>query len=1026
MALKLEEERASIARVLLAATGDVARRKAPAEILRFFCDALVRASSHIRLAWTAFGNLNETVIVPLYSAGPAAEYARALRIDHSPTHLAGPTRKALSSDKAAVCRFWDDRDSSGIPWRQEANRWNLKECMSLPLLFGERDIQGVVAFYADEPGYFEEVGNELFLSFSHLARIALRERHEAAELLRFRDLLDQSSDMIFIVGPSHDTVTFANRTARERFGISEWSQCVFVDLFPESFRNDLTREMTGLFQNPGSSLSLSTRTVIDEDPGAWVTLSFQRTRDVVSETTRLMAIMRDISGKRREVRTLSANLRLHERILESLNEGFCELDRKGCIIRGNATAERALGYNPGDLVGQDIRHILSVDPDTSGPAIINAMSLETLFHSNDASLVKKDGSLLPVNATLLPIGESSQGDIGTTILAFEDMSFRKEIEQRQRETERLYTQVVQNAPDGIYLFDPVTHRVSSTNPAFCTMLGYQPENIEGEPITIFINIPEEVIEGRIRSIRENGHSNNIPRHYRRKDGTLIPVTTSATSLSLQGKEQILVTVRDMASATLSQEVTRLGYNIDRRILAGDSLQSILPSVVDQLSQYFGFSISFIFDIDEENTPSLLALSASTATAAERIKSHFTGRSAFSRTLSLLASSMLHRFSTLPADFLAKIDLPKGSAEPKSCLLFSLHSGPGKRKKYLATIGDGAEFSPRHLRHLTRLAERLGVTLLRHDELERTRLQQAAMEATLTPMFISDKKGIIEWANSAFESLSGYNRDEIIGKNADMLRSEREGKEFHRQLWNTIRDGREFSGEVTDRKKDGTMYTVDMRITPIFRADGEVTHFIAVQTDITNRKEREKTLQQWAFYDNLTRLPNRFLLSLLLEKELDRADRSGNGVGVCFLDLDGFKPINDQFGHSAGDLLLQSVSDRMEGIIRRGDTVGRLGGDEFVCILPDITDRLGLETILDRLLGIFHKPFEIAGNQLSLSASMGVTIYPVDGTRDPKRLIHHADLAMYQAKQNGRNRCVFSEEILGRMNILFPFVRQGGS
>lgn len=1022
MPLNLEEERASIARILLAATGDVARRKAPLEILRFFCDAIVRTSTHIRLAWTSFGNLKDNPILPQYSAGPSAEYAHALRIDHSPPHLAGPTRKALASDKPAVCRFWDDRDLSGIPWRQQANRWNLAECMSLPLFFGEKDVQCVVNIYADEPGYFEMVGNELFLSFCHLAKIALRESHEAAELLRFRDLLDHSSDMILVVGPSHDAITFANRTARERFGLSEGAPCGFLELFPESFRDDLAREMRDLFDSPGSSFSVSTRTAVDHDPSTWITLSFQRTRDPGSTATRLMAIMRDISGKRREVRALTSNLRLHERILESLNEGFCELDRKGRIVRGNPTAEKALGYPPGQLTGHDIRHILSVDPDTEGLAILNALNSDTLFHSENASLVKVDGSLLPVIATVFPIGEPVQGSVGTTILAFEDVSFQTEIEQRQKDTERLYAQIFWNAPDGIYLFDPATHKVISTNPAFDNMLGYGPDELEGRPITVFINIPFDVIEGRIRAIRENGQSNNVPRHYRRKDGTLLPVTTSATSLFLKGQEQILVTVRDIAAVTLSQEVTRLGYNIDRRILSGDSLQSILPMIAEQLSQHFEFAASLIFEVDEEGTVLLLALSSSTGPLGDKIKEHFARRSGFSRTLSLLATSMTHRFSTLPFEILNELGLPIDASHGQSNLLFSLHGGSGKRRKYLATLGGGPSFSPRHLRHLTRLAERLGVALLRHDEMERTRLQQAAMEATLTPMFITDRKGVVEWVNSAFESLSGYSREDIVGKDARILCAEREGREGQSQLWTTIGEGREFSGEVSDRKKDGTLYTAEMRVTPIFRSDGEITHFIAVQTDITDRKEREKTLQQWAFYDSLTRLPNRFLLSLLLEKELERSDRSGNGVGVCFLDLDDFKPINDRFGHSSGDLLLQNVSERLESAIRRGDTVGRLGGDEFVCILPDITDKSGLEAILERLLSIFRDPFEMSGMRLNLSASMGLTLYPLDGARDPKRLIHHADLAMYQAKQQGRNRYIYADEIRGRMDAVFPFIR----
>lgn len=296
----------------------------------------------------------------------------------------------------------------------------------------------------------------------------------------------------------------------------------------------------------------------------------------------------------------------------------------------------------------------------------------------------------------------------------------------------------------------------------------------------------------------------------------------------------------------------------------------------------------------------------------------------------------------------------------------------------------------------------------------------AVEQSPASVLITNTKGNIEYVNPKFVEVTGYHPDEVIGKNPRFLKSGYTPSENYRELWETISRGEEWRGEFHNKKKNGELYWEFASVSPITGASGEITHFLAVKEDITVRKKYEEQLLRQANYDDVTKLPNRVLALDRVSQALARAHRDQSMVGLLFIDLDRFKDINDTLGHAAGDRLLREAGERLVGCVREGDTVARLGGDEFTVILPDITAPQHAEIVADKVLQEIGHVFNIDGQEVFTTASVGITIYPLDAN-DPHALMRNADAAMYRAKEMGRNRVQFftrelNEQALERVRI----------
>lgn len=283
-----------------------------------------------------------------------------------------------------------------------------------------------------------------------------------------------------------------------------------------------------------------------------------------------------------------------------------------------------------------------------------------------------------------------------------------------------------------------------------------------------------------------------------------------------------------------------------------------------------------------------------------------------------------------------------------------------------------------------------------------RLAASVFAHTHDGIVITDAENRIIDVNASFSRISGYNREEVLGKNPRLLKSGRQSADFYKTMWRSLLKYDHWNGEIWNRNKSGEIYAALTSISVVRDEQRNIHHFIGLFADITPLKNHEYDLERIAHFDPLTGIPNRVLLADRMTQAIAHTRRSRNHMAVCYLDLDGFKPVNDQFGHEVGDLLLIEISQRIKDCLRAGDTVARIGGDEFVLLLLDLDGNQEYESVLDRMLRKVAETAEIAGHRVAVSASLGFTLFPNDAV-DADTLLRHADQAMYAAKQGGKNR-----------------------
>jgi diguanylate cyclase (GGDEF)-like protein/PAS domain S-box-containing protein len=273
--------------------------------------------------------------------------------------------------------------------------------------------------------------------------------------------------------------------------------------------------------------------------------------------------------------------------------------------------------------------------------------------------------------------------------------------------------------------------------------------------------------------------------------------------------------------------------------------------------------------------------------------------------------------------------------------------------------------------------------------------------TKNGVMITALDGSILAVNPAFTAITGFAELEVLGKNPRLLKSGRQGPEFYKTMWDTIRARGFWQGEAWNRRKDGTHFAEDITVTMVPDEHGDPSHYIAVFSDITTVSERRRWLEQRSYFDTVTGLPNRFLLMERLTQVLEESKSLGSTVAIAFIDLDGFKQVNDSFGHAVGDGVLAQVAGNLTMALRKSDTLARLGGDEFVAVLPGVNDGVVLSELMQRLLKAGSAPLDVEGTPVTVSASIGVALFPADAV-SPEELLRVADAAMYVAKREGRN------------------------
>ncbi|MEG3640377.1 putative bifunctional diguanylate cyclase/phosphodiesterase [Magnetococcus sp. PR-3] len=298
--------------------------------------------------------------------------------------------------------------------------------------------------------------------------------------------------------------------------------------------------------------------------------------------------------------------------------------------------------------------------------------------------------------------------------------------------------------------------------------------------------------------------------------------------------------------------------------------------------------------------------------------------------------------------------------------------------------------------------------------EQLHLYQRVVEHTDEAVLITDKESRVIAVNEAYLRITGYVREDVLGYNPRISQSGHHDARFYQQMWQSIATHGVWRGEIWDKRKDGSIFPKWLTINTVYDHQGEVINYVGIFIDITEQKATEKKLEDLAFKDSLTGLPNRTLYQDRLQRELEVATRQDWGLMLFFIDLDRFKMINDTLGHDMGDLLLKAVATRIQKTLRKSDIVCRLGGDEFTVILPELSSQRKATELAKAILTQLHLKFQLHEHEAHIGASIGIACFPQDGRTAPL-LNKHADVAMYQAKKAGRGTYRFFQEEMNQVN-----------
>lgn len=290
-----------------------------------------------------------------------------------------------------------------------------------------------------------------------------------------------------------------------------------------------------------------------------------------------------------------------------------------------------------------------------------------------------------------------------------------------------------------------------------------------------------------------------------------------------------------------------------------------------------------------------------------------------------------------------------------------------------------------------------LTLSEHN----LKLADKVIETSMEAIVVTDNQARIQRVNPAFTDITGYAEWEVLGQNPNILSSGRHGEDFYQAMWQSLQKNGFWQGEIWNKRKDGTIYPEWLSITAIENDQGEICQYASIFSDLTEIKRSEARIKRLAYFDELTRLPNRKLFNDRLKLSLGYAQEHDHKVALAFIDMDFFQRVNDRFGHEVGDQVLCDVAQRIEGLLEEGDTVARFGGDEFNLILTDVEDNTAVSEFLSRLLTVINQPVQVGSEEIKLTVSVGVSFFPTDA-QDPAGLYKCAEAAVTQAKDFGRN------------------------
>lgn len=575
---------------------------------------------------------------------------------------------------------------------------------------------------------------------------------------------------------------------------------------------------------------------------------------------------------------------------------------------------------------------------------------------------------------VVSIGDASRNERGEAVRMSGlciDFTERKRAEQHAQYSEARYKTLIQNAADAVFVFD-FDARFIEVNQRACDNLGYSQNELLRMGIADVTPGFDLASRQPVWRQLEVGRPYGMISSHRRKNGSIFPVELRIVVLEVDGEKLMMALAADITERVKAEEKLAEAAALIRESQAIAGLGSY---VLDVTSGYWSSSdvLDELFGIDA---------------AYERSVAGWVG--------------LIHPYDQqMMADYFQEVLGLRKSFDKE----YRIVRHNDKAVRWMHGLGKlELDAGQRPLKMHGTIQD---ITERRQAE-DELRIAAVAFSSQ-SGMIITDAKGYVVRVNPAFTRLTGYSAEETVGKRPSLLKSGRHDEFFYQRLWSALQEKGYWQGEIWNKRRDGQIYAEMLSITAILAPDGRTTHYVGSFTDITENKMAEAEIHRLAYYDALTRLPNRRLLQDRLNQAIAATARSGLYGAIFFIDLDNFKALNDTRGHDVGDLLLLEVAQRLRATVREGDTVARQGGDEFVVLLEDIGSEPGeaaaqAKQVGDKLHESVERPFMLNGYEYICKLSIGVSLFHEQDTVE--ELLKHADLALYQAKNSGRNTLRF--------------------
>jgi diguanylate cyclase (GGDEF)-like protein/PAS domain S-box-containing protein len=731
--------------------------------------------------------------------------------------------------------------------------------------------------------------------------------------------------------------------------------------------------------------------------------SLEPEKDAQGQVQNLLLMLHDVTGRELAEQEKLRAIGRFRTLFEAAGDAIFIHDLQGRFLEVNQIACNRLGYTREELLQMTPRQIDTPEfaaRSEERVADINAQGA-IVFES---AHVRRDGVIIPVEISSRLIDYDGRRAVLSTA---RDLSVRKRMDAALRESEANTRALLDSIRESALLL-ATNGTILSINRTGAHRLHQSVNAMRGK--SLFDFLPPDLAESRRRRI-DTVLATGLPLEFEdTHDGRLFDTSVYPVPDAKGNIHRIAMYTQDITEPRRLKAIEELLRAVDEQILQGIPLEQVVTFICDQMARLFDLRLAWIGEKRPDGSIALIAGAGPDTAYQEELPRMGvrwdeapSGRGPTGTAIRLGRTQVVDiaragpfapwRETALSHGFAAICAIPlviRGELFG-AITLFSAHA---------------EHFNDEPLMHaLDNIAARVSVALESSFDHEQLRLLGTALATASNAVFITNRRGVIQWVNEAFIRLSGYTRNEIIGNTPRFLKSGAHDQAYYAQMWQIILDGEPFSSETTERRKDGSLYTVRQVITPVRGRDGEISHFISMHEDISEQLAAQKQIERMAHFDALTGLPNRSLFLDRLQQAISLCKRTSEHTALLFLDLDKFKPVNDTYGHAMGDALLKAVAERLQNCVRESDTVARIAGDEFTIILSRVGCRTDATAVAEKIVRAIGEPFAIDGQTLRIGISIGIALYP-DDARHEQELVKRADDAMYQAKHRGRNTYCF--------------------